>query len=255
MDNNKQSKPLKHPTGTLVFAWIFIILGAISAWGIVMGIMSMTGMKIPIGRLIVLILLPLIWFFLGYRFLKKYKAYQSEHPEQTIKQSTKTILIIISGIFGIVILTSSIPMIGQNRLNAKLRHYVKEEFADENANVPENPKYVLYDLDGKTFSYPTSHHNEYAAKEAEEVNVIIAYSDGGTKTIGKWYDKGSGENLSDLQTQSASIYAIRLDNWALIDSKSLSVQLKYGENGKNARGMINEGDIRHVLETGSFPEY
>lgn len=253
MATNKDSKPLKHPVGTFVFAWICIILGAISAWGTIMGVMSAVGVNIPVWRIIILILLPLFWIVLGIRLLKKYKTYQSENPEAGIKQSTKTILIICSIVASIVVTSSSIPLISQNQLNAKLQPYVKEEL-EENGQVPENPKYVLYDMDHERFSYPSSHHNDYAAKNSDEVNVIIAFSDGGTKIVGSWYDKGSGKNLSDLQTQGASVYAIRLDDWSLIDVTSYSVQLKYGENGKNARGMVKEADILEVLETGSFPE-
>lgn len=253
MEKNKTSKPLKHPVGIYVFAWICIILGAISAWGTIMGVTSAIGVSIPVWRIIALLLLPLFWILLGIRLLKKYKAYQSENPEAAIKKSTKTILIICSVVAGIVVISSSIPLINQNRLNAKLQPYVKEEL-EENGWVPENPKYVLYDIDHERFSYPSSHHNDYAAKNPDEVNVIIAFSDGGTKIVGSWYDKGSGQNLADLQTQGASVYAIRLDDWSLIDVTSYRVQLKYGENGKNARGMVKEADILDLINTGTFPE-
>ena len=201
-------------------------------------------------------------YFAGYR--KKIKL--DGAPKAGRLCSFIALAIVVSGLITAIALPVVPAMMRAARngeLNNALKKYIRDEWSSTNANVPENPKFVLYDMEKKQFSYPVDGgigkekhlcDHKYAAKTPDEANIAIGYANGGTGTYGYWYDTKTGKKTEDAITQKASFYAIKIDDWSLIDAVNVSEQLQRGQGGANPRGMINAYDITYVIENGRFPK-
>ena len=245
----------------LVISAVLIVVGCV-----LFGLLF-TGVISPFGPGTMLMLLAtglmvagIINYFAGYRsHIKRHNAPKAGKPTSVIA----LLLVIVGGISAFIVpyVPNFIQTARNNSLDNSLHHYVKTEWSSKNAKVPQNPKFVLYDMDSGRFSYPVSFgigkekglcDNPYAAKNAGEANIAIGYSDGGSSKSGYWYDKNSGKKTEDAFTQKATIYAIRLDDWSLIDQKSESIQQKKGSTGQPARSMVHGYDITYVIKNGCF---
>ena len=111
--------------------------------------------------------------------------------------------------------------------------YVKEEFSDVEAELPDDPWFVFYH--NGSFSIPSSRFTR-GTDDPDKVNVVVAYTDS-TSRNGVWVDEVTGKEVSDTFVQHVTLSLIRLEDWALIDEVSFSQQLKQGENGVNVLGM------------------
>lgn len=182
-------------------------------------------------RRAVLLGLSVLFFFLSiYGFRHYWKLSREEE-----KKPTKTIAVIL-GVLVVVLVTiiSHLPSAYHSlRLNATLRPYVQEEFTSYNAELPADPWFVFYDKGN--FLVPPKHFLR-GTDDPEKVNVIVAYEKTDHKT-GIWVDKNSGEKLADARAQDATLYVIRLSDWALIKQVQFSQQLDYMDRDINIPGM------------------
>lgn len=146
-----------------------------------------------------------------------------------------------------------------NELNNSLQKYVDKDW-DKTAELPDNPKFVMYDTDNNKFYYPENvglsdysyAKSNYCAENPEEANIAIVCKDGSSTKGGYWYDKKTGKKVEDQYVAHATIYAIRIDNWSLIDSTELSQTLSKGSKNVSAKSMVNAYDLNYLCENGHF---
>lgn len=166
------------------------------------------------------------------------------------------------GFFGAIAIPG-IPAMVQtarnNELNNALQKYVNKDWSKK-TELPENPKFVMYNTEKNKFYYPENvglndysyAKSNYGAKNPDEANIAIVCKEGSSTKGGYWYDKKTGKKVEDQYVAHATIYAIRLDNWSLIDSTELSVALSKGSKNVNAESMLNAYDINYLCENGHF---
>ena len=181
---------------------------------------------------VILVLIGILFSALGIWGLLRWRALRKAGGKKA-----GPIVWIIFGIFcffGVFQLANLLPMYRTNgKLATALKGYVKEEFSDEDVEMPEDPWFVFYH--NHSFSAPSGEFLR-GTDDPSKVNVVVMYEES-TGSNGDWIDKNTGQNLGDALVQKATVYVIRLDDWALIDKESFSQQLKYGENGVNVLGM------------------
>ena len=76
----------------------------------------------------------------------------------------------------------------------------------------------------------------FGTDDPSQVNVVVAYSESVSKN-GIWVDSATGKKVSDARVQNATLYVIRLEDWALVDEVKCHQLLKQNENGVNVLGM------------------
>jgi hypothetical protein len=86
-----------------------------------------------------------------------------------------------------------------------------------------------------SFSVPSERFT-LGTDDPDKVNVVVAYSESVSKN-GIWVDSATGKKVTDARVQNATLYVIRLEDWALIDEVKFHQQLKQNENGVNVLGM------------------
>ncbi|MBQ6430955.1 MAG: hypothetical protein IJJ99_03655 [Oscillospiraceae bacterium] len=248
--------------GKLIAAAILIALGCV-LFGLVMtGLISLGGggvLFILLGT--ILLVTGILLYFVGYRSrVKQYDA-----PKAGKALSRVALLIVIAGFlcaFALPVVPAVVKSVRDGSLNQALQSSVRDGELERGASLPEDPKFVLYDMDAKKFHYPQDSglgkvpyaDSVYAAKSPEEANIVIAYSDEGTSKGGYWYDENSGKKVADEFVQAARIYAIRLDDWTLIDSMLVTKALPKGSTSAPAKSLLNKYDIETLCSTGEFPD-
>ena len=215
---------------TLVLSIVSLMIGMVWTGASVTVITSYS--DIPAPRIAVLFVFSALFLGLGIRGMLKWRAMRKAGG----KKAGKAVFIVL-GIVGVLFIFQLSITLPQTRtmgnLSSQLKGYVKEDFTDEYVKMPEDPHFVFYN--NGIFTVPSSEYKR-GTDDPSKVNVIVMIEDW-TGTNGNWVDKNSGKNLGDAMTQNAKVYVIRLDDWALIDEESFSLQLKYGENGVNVTGM------------------
>ena len=248
--------------GKVIAAAILIALGCV-LFGLVMaGHVSLGGGGVLIILLGTAFLVTgILIYFVGYRSrVKQYDAPKAGKPICRI-----ALLIVIAGLIGSIALPAVPAIVSgarNNALNQALQQYVKDGDLESGASLPENPKFVLYDMDAEKFYYPQGSglgrvpyaDSAFAAKNPDEATIVIAYSDEGASRGGYWYEENSGKKVADEFVQAARVYAIRLDDWTVIDSKLVTKALRKGSTSAPARSLLSMYDIEAVCSTGIFPD-
>ena len=217
-------------TKTLVLSLIALMVAAVWISASLTIITSFRDLS-TVG-VIIMILIGIILFVLGISGLFRWRALRKAGGKKA--GPAVWIILGIFCIFAVFQLTGILSMFRtKGKLETALKGYVKEEFSDEDAKMPEDPWFVFYN--NGSFTSPSSAYLR-GTDDPSRVNVVVMYEES-TGSNGDWIDKNSGKYLGDALVQNATVYVIRLDDWALIDKESFSQQLKYGENGVNVLGM------------------
>ena len=217
-------------TKTLVLSLISLFVAVIWTSTAVTIISSYSDLS-SVG-VVVMILIGIVFFALGTWGLFRWRALRKAGG----KKAGPAVWIIfgVLCLFAVFQLSGTLSMFRTNgKLETALKGYVKEEFSDEDVEMPDDPWFVFYN--NRSFSAPSSAFLR-GTDDPSKVNVVVMYEES-TGSNGDWIDKNTGKNLGDALVQNAKVYVIRLDDWALIDKESFSQQLKYGENGVNVLGM------------------
>ena len=215
----------------LVLSIVSLMIGVIWA-GATIIVLGSRGTDVPLWRFLVLIAFTILFFFLGVRGLLRWNRARREGG----KKIGKAVPILL-GVVAVLLVSQMAlvfpSMIKDGKMYKALKPYVKEEFSDVEAELPDDPWFVFYH--NGSFSIPSSSFTR-GTDDPDKVNVVVAYTDS-TSRNGVWVDEVTGKEVSDTLVQHVTLSLIRLEDWALIDEVSFSQQLKQGENGVNVLGM------------------
>lgn len=118
------------------------------------------------------------------------------------------------------------------RLERGMRKYVRDGFAyaGPNPSMPDNPRFVFYDLKQKKFIVPKSRFR-FGTSNPEKANVVVAFSTD-LRDGGDWVVKQTGKKVSDATAQSVSLIIIRTSDWSIIRTENVSETLPYNSHKK-----------------------
>lgn len=102
-----------------------------------------------------------------------------------------------------------LPRLKDGKMYKALKPYVKEEFSDVDAELPDAPWFVFYH--NGSFSIPSSRFTR-GTDDPDKVNVVVAYTDSASRN-GVWVDEATGKAVSDALVQHVSLSLIRLEDW------------------------------------------
>ena len=215
-------KKSMNPTVKFVLSVISLMIGIVWVTASITVISSMTTAVKP-GGVVVLLLFSALFLTLGIRGLLRWRSQQQAGG----KKPGKAVIAILSAM-GVLLLAEMVlvlPATWQTgRLNSTLQPYVQESWSDGKGTMPEHPRFVFYNMTTGQFSVPSRGTYPQGTSDPKETNVVVAYRESVQKD-GVWVDK------------KVSLYVIRLDDWSLITQADFSVQLDYGENGRNVLHM------------------
>ncbi len=216
---------------SLILSALSLMVGVVWAGATVI-IMGSMGTDVPAWRLGMLIAFSALFLFLGIRGLLRYRSRRKAAGGKTGKAVP-----IILGIVGVLLVAQMAlvfpSMWREGKMDRAMKPYVQEEYADEDGKLPEDPWFVFYH-NGR-FSIPSSRYYR-GTDDPKKVNLVVEYSESVSRN-GAWVNKETGQKVSDALVQNVTLKLIRLEDWALIDTVSFSLQLKEGENGVNVLGM------------------
>ncbi len=215
---------------TLVLSIISLMIGLVWIEASITVISSYS--NIPAPRMAVLFVISAVFLGLGIWGMLRWRRMRIAGGQKAGKA-----IPIVLGIAGVLLILQMCITLPQTRttgiLLTQLKEYVKDDFTDENAKMPEDPWFVFYN--NGIFGVPSADYKR-GTDDPSKVNVVVMYEEG-TRASGIWVDKDSGKNLGDAMEQYVKIYVVRLEDWALIDEITFSEQLKNGENGMNVTAM------------------
>ena len=224
----------KHPTVMLTLSVVSLMIGTVWIAASVTVITSMSA-QVEAWRAVILILFSALFVGLGVRGLLRWRAAGKPGNPRNNK-----IALAILGVVGVMMLTmmaTTLPGTWRTgRLNSTLLPLVQEDFSDRHGALPDNPRFVFYNLDTGRFSIPSTRLYPNGTNDPAEVNVVIAYTEGQQKS-GSWVSKNTGKKVSDAYSQGVTLYVLRAEDWSLVTKTHFSQQLRYDENGVNVLGM------------------
>ena len=227
-------KKSMNPTVKFVLSVISLMIGIVWVTASITVFSSMTAAVKP-GGVVVLLLFSALFLTLGIRGLLRWRSQQQAGG----KKPGKAVIAILSAM-GVLLLAEMVlvlPATWQTgRLNSTLQPYVQESWSDGKGTMPEHPRFVFYNMTTGQFSVPSRGTYPQGTSDPKETNVVVAYRESVQKD-GVWVDKSTGKNVGAGLKQKVSLYVIRLDDWSLITQADFSVQLDYGENGRNVLHM------------------
>lgn len=132
----------------------------------------------------------------------------------TIFVAAGLLLLMLTATVGFNLLTTKIST---SRYDRTLRPYMKSQYSETNASLPENPRYILYDRVKDRFQNESRITLKGFETNPEKVNTVVAFREG-TQKIGTWENEG-GTYVAEGYTEYMMIEVIRLSDWALVDQQ------------------------------------
>ena len=213
----------------LVLSLLSLMVGIV--WTGALIIVTFSG-GAPIWRLLILLVFTVLFLFLGIRGLLDWK--KTSLAEETKIPRAVPIVLGVVGVLLVIQMALYFPIAARNgRMTRFLKPYVQDDYTDENVKLPENPRFVFYH--NGSFTVPSKRFI-FGTDDPSQVNVVVAYSESVSKN-GIWVDSATGKKVSDARVQNATLYVIRLEDWALVDEVKCHQLLKQNENGVNVLGM------------------
>ena len=218
-----------HSVVKLVLSLLSLMIGIV--WTGALIIVAFSG-GAPVWRLLILLLFTALFLFLGIRGLLSWK--KTGLAEGTKIPRAVPIVLGVVGVLLVIQMAMFFPIAARNgRMTRLLKPYVQEDYTDEDVKLPENPRFVFYH--NGSFTVPSDRFI-FGTDDPSQVNVVVAYSES-VSNNGIWVDSATGKKVSDARVQNATLYVIRLEDWALVDEVKCHQLLKQNENGVNVLGM------------------
>ena len=150
------------------------------------------------------------------------------------KKVILVILILPGLIYGSLFALRFIRGQENRRMTDTLAPYVRESFSAEGVPMPENPFFVLYDLDKKAFNVVYGRKYPLGTNDASKVSVVIAYQTRRDQ-VGRWVDSTDANQVySNAYAAFADVYVIRLADWALIEKQSFQSPVTKPDENKSS---------------------
>ncbi len=118
-----------------------------------------------------------------------------------------------------------------SRIAEAFNPYVKESFSAVSVPMPENPFFVLYNMDKKIFSGSFRRKYPLGTDDPEKANAVIAYQTRQEK-VGNWID-GGNRVYSSAYAAFVDVYVIRLSDWALIEKQTFQSPITKPDENKS----------------------
>jgi len=142
----------------------------------------------------------------------------------TVKNSKRglpKVLIIIGGVVLLLVLSVGISLLttqsNTSRIDKTLRPYMREQYSETGAALPENARYILYNRAKDEFQYEARNILEGFEGNPDKINTVVAFRIG-TERIGNW-ETSSGKNVAGAASEYMIVEVIRLSDWALVDER------------------------------------
>lgn len=137
------------------------------------------------------------------------------------KRRFPKVLIIIGSVVLLLVLSVGVSLLTTQsntaRIDKALRPYMREQYSETGAALPENARYILYDRAKDTFQYEARNVLKGFEGNPDKVNAVVAFRIG-TERIGNW-ESSSGKNVAGAASEYMIIEVIRLSDWALVDER------------------------------------
>jgi hypothetical protein len=154
---------------------------------------------------------------LGIWGITKTKRGTAKNPKRRFPKA----LIIIGSVVLMLVLSVGVSLLttqsNTSRIDKALRPYMREQYSETGAALPENARYILYDRAKDTYQYEARDILAGFEGNPDKVNTVVAFRIG-TERIGNW-ETSSGMNVAGAASEYMIIEVIRLSDWALVDEQ------------------------------------
>ncbi len=137
------------------------------------------------------------------------------------KRTFQKVLLIIGSVALLLVLLVGVSLLttqsNTSRIDKALRPYMREQYSETGATLPENARYILYDRAKDTFQYEARNTLKGFEGNPDKVNTVVAFRIG-TEHIGNW-ETSSGKYVAGAASEYMIIEVIRLSDWALVDER------------------------------------
>ncbi len=219
---------MKKPSLAIALYSYLLLLGITIL--MVLSIMLIAGNTLNPGGTAILVIILILVLTISIKGIVKWRRYKKNTPDYKL-HPLAIFFIVLFFIGGLSTFVVAFPRYYVSlHIKAVIEPYVKDDFTEEDVPMPDDPYFVFYNMDTKSFAAPGKKYNR-GTKEPEKANVVVAYSTD-VRNNGKWVDAGTGKYAGEAYEQRVYLYVIRKSDWALIDSTVVAEQMDYGKKNK-----------------------
>ncbi len=143
---------------------------------------------------------------------------QQFKPQKHYKKAAIIVGALSAGVVFYVVLPVALQMNQTGNIDAALRPMMKEDYTQTGVSLPDNAKYILYNINKQTFETDSGTLLKGISENTKQINVVVTYQIT-TASIGVWKTEG-GAVISSAYAETMTLCVVRLSDWSLIEEKT-----------------------------------